>query len=79
MIFVVAGTANLETFADVYEIFSMPYLFTSEEAYHETMEDTEYMEKIYESTDDAGFRVLTWYNAGTRNFYATKPIYEPGI
>ena len=24
--FVVAGTANLETFADVYEIFSMPYL-----------------------------------------------------
>ena len=30
--FVVAGTANLETFADVYEVFSMPYLFTSEEA-----------------------------------------------
>lgn len=30
--FTVAGTANLETFADVYEIFSMPYLFTSEEA-----------------------------------------------
>ena len=34
--------------------------------------------KIYESTDDAGFRVLTWYNAGTKKFYATKPIYEPG-
>lgn len=75
--FVVAGTANLETFADVYEIFSMPYLFTSEEAYHETMNDTDYMEKIYESTDDAGFRVLTWYNAGTRSFYAKKPIYTP--
>lgn len=30
--FVVAGTANLETFADIYEVFSMPYLFTSEEA-----------------------------------------------
>ena len=75
--FVVAGTANLETFADVYEIFSMPYLFTSEEAYHETMEDTEYMEDIYESTDEAGFRVLTWYNAGTRNFYATTPIETP--
>ncbi len=75
--FVVAGTANLETFADVYEIFSMPYLFTSEEAYHETMEDTDYMETIYESTDEAGFRVLTWYNAGTRNFYATTPINTP--
>ena len=29
--FVVAGTANLETFASVYEIFSMPYLFDSVE------------------------------------------------
>lgn len=75
--FVVAGTANLETFADVYEIFSMPYLFTSEEAYHATMEDEEYMEQIYASTDDAGFRVLTWYNAGTRNVYAATPIESP--
>ncbi len=75
--FVVAGTANLETFANVYEIFSMPYLFTSEEAYHAVMSDTEYMEKVYESTDEAGFRVLTWYNAGTRNFYGTKPIHTP--
>lgn len=75
--FTIAGTANLETFADIYEVFSMPYLFTSEEAYHATMEDTEYMETVYESTDEAGFRVLTWYNAGTRSFYATKPINEP--
>lgn len=75
--FVVAGTANLETFADVYEVFSMPYLFTSEEAYHEVMNDTDYMNQVYESTDEAGFRVMTWYNAGTRSFYATKPIYTP--
>lgn len=75
--FVVAGTANLENFADVYEVFSMPYLFTSEEAYHEVMNDTEYMREVYESTDEAGFRVLTWYNAGTRSFYAKKPIYTP--
>lgn len=75
--FVVAGTANLETFADVYEIFSMPYLFTSEESYHAVMMDTDYMESTYESTDAAGFRVLTWYNAGTRSFYASKPIYTP--
>lgn len=75
--FVVAGTANLETFADVYEIFSMPYLFDSEETYKAAMEDREFMERIYGSTDDAGFRVLTWYNAGTRNFYAKRPIRTP--
>lgn len=75
--FVVAGTANLETFADVYEIFSMPYLFDSPQVYREVMGNEEMMNDIYESTDRAGFRVLTWYNAGTRNFYAKKPIYTP--
>lgn len=75
--FVVAGTANLETFADVYEIFSMPYLFDSEDVYTSVMEDQDYMERIYESTDEAGFRVITWYNAGTRNFYAKTPIRKP--
>ncbi|MDY3715810.1 MAG: TRAP transporter substrate-binding protein DctP, partial [Blautia sp.] len=75
--FAVAGTANLETFADVYEVFSMLYLFTSEEAYHAVMNDTEYMNQVYESTDDAGFCVLTWYNAGTRSFYEKKPIDTP--
>ena len=75
--FVVAGTANLETFADVYEIFSMPYLFDSEEVYKSVMQDTEYMENVYASTDEAGFRVVTWYNAGTRNFYRKSPIRTP--
>lgn len=75
--FVVAGTANIETFADVYEIFSMPYLFDSVQAYHATMNHAEYMNQVYESTDEAGFRVMTWYNAGTRNFYAKKPINTP--
>lgn len=75
--FVVAGTANLETFAGVYEIFSMPYLFDSEDVYKKVMEDTDYMEQVYASTDEAGFRVVTWYNAGTRNFYAKTPIRTP--
>ena len=75
--FVVAGTANLETFADVYEIFSMPYLFDSEEVYKSVMQDTEYMENVYASMDEAGFRVVTWYNAGTRNFYGKSPIRTP--
>lgn len=75
--FVVAGTPNLEIFADIYEVFSMPYLFTSEEAYFASMNDTDYMEKVYESTDDTGLRVMTWFNVGSRNFYAKKPINTP--
>ena len=75
--FVLVGTPSLENFAKVYEIFSMPYLFTSEEAYHAAMNDEAYMKKIYESTDDTGLRVVTWYNVGTRNFYAKKEIKTP--
>ena len=75
--FTVAGTPNLEIFADVYEVFSMPYLFTSEEAYFAAMNDTDYMDKIYASTEDTGLQVVTWYNVGTRNFYAKKPINTP--
>ena len=75
--FTIAGTPNLEIFADVYEVFSMPYLFTSEEAYFASMNDTDYMEKVYESTDDTGLRVMTWFNVGSRNFYAKKPINTP--
>ena len=55
----------------------MPYLFTSEEAYFAAMNDTDYMDNIYASTEDTGLQVVTWYNVGTRNFYAKKPINTP--
>lgn len=75
--FVVSSTSNLETFNDIYQIFSMPYLFDSVEAYHKVMEDEEILEPIYESTEESGFKAVTWFDAGTRNFYATTPINTP--
>ncbi|SDP57704.1 TRAP transporter substrate-binding protein [Selenomonas ruminantium] len=75
--FIVVGCPNVETIASVYEVFSMPYLFASQKAYFDTMRDEEYMKKIYTSTDEAGFRVMTWYNAGIRSFYAKEKIEKP--
>ena len=75
--FAVASTGNLETFDDIYQIFSMPYLFTSTESFHKVMENTELMKSIYESTKSSGFETVTWLDAGTRNFYATTPINSP--
>lgn len=74
---VVVGAPNVETVASIYEIFSIPYLFASKDAYFATMRDEDYMQKVYSSTDEAGFRVLTWYNAGLRSFYAKTPIRTP--
>lgn len=55
----------------------MPYLFTSEEAYFAAMNDTDYMDKVYASTEETGLQVVTWYNVGTRNFYAKTEIDTP--
>lgn len=75
--FVVSSTSNLETFDDIYQIFSMPYLFGSVEAYQTVMNDPYILKDIYESTEKSGFRAVTWFDAGTRNFYATTPINTP--
>lgn len=75
--FVVSSTANLETFDDIYEVFSMPYLFDGEESYYKTMNDEGLIDSIFNATDDAGFRGVTWYTAGTRNFYTNTRIETP--
>ncbi|WP_027625506.1 TRAP transporter substrate-binding protein [Clostridium lundense] len=75
--FAVCSTGNLETFDNVYQIFSTPYLFDSVDAYHKVMEDKDLMSSIYKSTEAAGFESVTWFEAGTRNFYAKTAIKTP--
>lgn len=74
----VASNAILETFSKNYEIFNLPYLFASEEAYHNAMDDPEVTGPIFTATEKAGFTAVTWLDAGTRNFYTVdKPINSP--
>lgn len=74
----VASNAILETFSKNYEIFNLPYLFASTEAYHHAMDDPEITDPIFLATQKAGFEAVTWLDAGTRNFYTVKrPIHSP--
>lgn len=76
--FCVASNAILETFSKNYEIFNLPYLFASTEAYHNAMDDEEVTDSIFNATEKAGFLAVTWLDAGTRNFYTVKkPIETP--
>ncbi len=76
--FCVASNAILETFSQDYEIFNLPYLFASAEAYHNAMDDPAVVDPIFTATEKAGFTAVTWLDAGTRNFYTVnKPIYSP--
>lgn len=73
----VCSTGNLETFNDIYQIFSMPYLFDDLDVFYASMEDPVVMDTIAESTEKSGFQAVAWFTAGTRNFYGKKPIYTP--
>ena len=74
----VASNAILETFSKNYEIFNLPYLFASTEAYHNAMDDEEITGPIFTATEKAGFLAVTWLDAGTRNFYTVdKPVHSP--
>ncbi len=76
--FVVASNAIMETFSSQYQIFNLPYLFSSEEAYHAAMDDPEVTDPIFLATEKAGLVAVTWLDAGTRNFYTVKtPINQP--
>ena len=75
--YVVSSTANLETFDNVYQIFSMPYLFDSTEVYHAVMNDRALMNSIYKSTEAAGFEAVAWFDSGSRNMYCKTPILTP--
>ena len=76
--FVVASNAIMETFSAKYQIFNLPNLFSSVEAYHEAMDDPVVTDPIFKTTSKAGLETVAWLDAGTRNFYTIKtPINQP--
>lgn len=74
----VASNSIMETFSEDYTLFNLPYLFTSVNAFYDAMADDSITAPIFQSTQNAGFTVVTWLDLGTRNFYTvSKPIEKP--
>lgn len=72
--YLVVSTANLEAFDKIYSLFSMPYLFTSENAYEKFISDPKILQQLGVNSDKNGFIPVAAYTAGTRNFYSKTPI-----
>ncbi|MFO6495719.1 TRAP transporter substrate-binding protein [Bacillus sp. z60-11] len=71
------SASALESFSDVYSLFSLPYLFDTKDHFYEVM-DSDIAKDIYQTTKSLGFIGLTYYDAGSRNFYTkNKPIMHP--
>ena len=76
------SSAPISNFVSVCKVFSLPYLFRDESHFWLVL-DGEIGSEILKSvaTNDAGrpsgFRGLTYYDAGSRNFYAEVPVNSP--
>ena len=62
----------LEQFNPAYSIFSLPYLFQSTEHYFNTMNNSEAVQEIFQSTRKDGFIAIGWFDSGARSIYTTR-------
>ncbi|WP_241475332.1 TRAP transporter substrate-binding protein [Priestia flexa] len=63
------SASALESFEESYSIFSLPYVFKSQEHYYNVMDNSKSVQEIYNISKDKGFIALGWYDAGQRNIY----------
>lgn len=72
-----SNASELEAFEAAYGAFNVPYLFKDTDHYYRVLQDPEVGQKILDITKGKGFIGLTYYDAGSRSFYAKKPIKTP--
>ncbi len=71
------SAAAMESFADAYKVFGLPYIFRSKEHTFSVL-DGDVGQDILVSTADKWIRGLCYYDAGSRSFYTkNKPIHHP--
>ncbi len=71
------SAAVMESFAEDYKVFGLPYIFKSKEHAFRIM-DGEIGKDLLLSTESKWIRGLCYYDAGSRSFYTKdKPIHHP--
>lgn len=71
-----SNAAELEAFSPDYSAFNLPYLFRDKEHYYHVT-DGAIGREILNSSRNSGFIGVTYYDAGARSFYTSKPINTP--
>ena len=71
-----SNASEMESFEPSYGAFNIPYIFHDRDHYYRAMQ-SDVGEKILASSYDKGFIGLTYYDGGSRSFYAQKAINSP--
>jgi tripartite ATP-independent transporter DctP family solute receptor len=72
-----SNASELESFDPAYGAFNIPYIFRDREHFYRALESQEVGQKILSSSEKYGFVGVAYFDAGSRNFYTTKPIRSP--
>ncbi len=75
--FVKASASVLEAIGPAYRAFNLPSAVFRDRAHWRTITTNAVGERILASTESKGLVGLTYYDAGSRGFYARKPINHP--
>lgn len=70
----VIGNPNISSFVDGFLTFEMPFLFDDQEHQQRFFETSDVVDSLFEQTETYNFKIATYFTAGTRNMYSTKPI-----
>lgn len=70
------NAAELEAFEPLYAVFNLPYLFKDTEHYYDVL-TSDIGDEVLNASVDKGFIGITYYDAGSRSFYAGKAIKHP--
>ncbi len=71
-----SNASELESFSPAFGAFNLPYLFADRSHYYRVL-DSDLGDEILLSSKPRGFVGLTYYDGGSRSFYASKPITSP--
>lgn len=70
------SAASLEDYSPSFGMITLPYIYSSRDAYYKAMEG-EVGARVLNSSTAKGLIGLTFYEEGARSFYANKPILKP--
>lgn len=71
-----SNASELEAFAEAYGAFNLPYIFRDRDHYYRVLQ-SDVGQDILNSSRNRGFIGLTYYDGGSRSFYANKEITHP--
>lgn len=71
-----SNASELESFEPSYGAFNIPYIFRDRDHFYRTL-TSEVGEDILSASSEKGFIGITYYDGGSRSFYANKEIRTP--